>query len=558
VAGTIGAQGDNGTGITGVNWDVSIMALRALNSAGTGTNAGLAAAFTYAGNNGADVVNASLSGAGFSQAMLDAINGAPDTLFVAAAGNERIDNNNHPRFPCNYAPANNICVGATDSNDMLTNFSNRGSTHVDLAAPGVNVLSALPNFESQFSETFSDGTGWTGRWNTGGPNNTWGLQLGALADSPDANYLNNTNSFVRKTVGVNTTGQKGCRLDYTLNIDTDFGLDFLHVDASTNGTTFTAADSLTGSTEGLMVDVSSRLGSLDNQTTAHFGFRLRTDATETASGIVIDNVDLICIEPGYDGTNEFGFLNGTSMATPHVAGAAALLLDVDPTATVAELRSALLHGVDPKATLAGQVATGGRLNLKNSVDLIAGDNDPPDAVNDSLSTEEDTLETIDVLANDTDPNGDDLTVAVSTDGDDGLVDCTTGGDCTYTPDAGFSGTDDFTYIISDGNGGSDPATVDVTVTPGGDQTPPNTKINKGPKGKIKKKNAKKVRFRFSSTEAGSTFKCKRNNSPWKNCSSPKTYRNLPRGKHTFRVRATDAAGNTDPTPAKRSFKIVRN
>ena len=558
VAATIGAQGDNGTGITGVNWDVSIMALRALNSAGTGTSAAIAAAFTYAGNNGADVVNASLSGGGFSQAMLDAINAAPDTLFVAAAGNERIVTTNNPRYPCNYTPANNICVAATDSKDMLTNFSNRGTTHVDLAAPGVNVLSALPNFESQFSETFSDGPGWTGRWNTGGTNNSWGLQVGALADSPGANYLSNTNSFARKTAGVNTIGQKGCRLDYTLNIDTEHEVDFLHVDASTNGTTFTAADSLTGSTEGFTVDVSSRLGSLDNQATAYFGFRLQTNGMENASGVVIDDIDFMCIEPGYDGTNEYGFLNGTSMSTPHVAGAAALLLDVDPTATVAELRSALLHGVDPKATLAGQIATGGRLNLKNSVDLIAGDNVPPDAVDDSLSTEEGTPETIDVLANDTDPDGDDLTVAVSTDGDDGLVDCTAGGNCTYTPDAGFNGTDDFTYIVSDGNGGSDPATVHVTVAPGGDQTPPNTKINKGPKGKIKKKNAKRVRFRFSSTEAGSTFECKRNKSPWRNCSSPKIYRNLPRGKHIFKVRATDASGNTDPSPAKRRFKIVRN
>lgn len=69
------------------------MALRALDSSGLGTNAGIAAAFAYAGNNGADVVNASLSGDGFSQAMLDAISGAPDTLFVAAAGNDRINNN---------------------------------------------------------------------------------------------------------------------------------------------------------------------------------------------------------------------------------------------------------------------------------------------------------------------------------------------------------------------------------------------------------------------------------------------------------------------------------
>jgi subtilisin family serine protease len=459
VAGTVGAQGNNNEGVAGVNWDVSLMALRVLNNAGSGTNAAIAAAFNYAGDNGADVVNASLGGGGFSQSILDAIKGAPNTLFVVAAGNEGSNNNTNPVFPCNYTAANNVCVAATDSDDDLASFSNFGATHVDLAAPGTSILSSLPNFESQFSETFSDGATWSTRWNTGGTNNSWGLQGAALADSPNVNYLNNTDSFVRKTTGVNLTGMRGCKVDYALNLQTEFQADFLDITSSTNGTNFPIATSWTGSTSGQFFDFSTPLGNLDNQAQGYVGFGLFSNASVTGAGAVLDNIDLMCIEPGYD-PDEYGFLNGTSMATPHVAGAAALLLAADPT-TVAGLRSALLGGVDPKPSLNGQVATGGRLNLKTSLDIL-------------------------------------------------------------------------------------------------DVDPPNTKIDSGPSGRIKKKNAARLKFKFSSTEGGSTFKCKRNNGSWASCSSPKVYRNLPRGEHTFRVRATDRAGNTDPTPAKRVFKIIKN
>ena len=90
-------------------------------------------------------------------------------------------------------------------------------------------------------------------------------------------------------------------------------------------------------------------------------------------------------------------------------------------------------------------------------------NEPPVAVDDSDTTPVDTPVTIDVLSNDSDVDGDTLTVDSVTHGTNGSV-INNGGNVTYTPDLGFNGTDSFTYTISDGNGGTDTATVTVTVT----------------------------------------------------------------------------------------------
>ncbi len=88
---------------------------------------------------------------------------------------------------------------------------------------------------------------------------------------------------------------------------------------------------------------------------------------------------------------------------------------------------------------------------------------------------------------------------------------------------------------------------------GKDKTPPDTKIVKGPP---KKTHKTTVKFKFTSTEAGSTFQCKLDKKPFKKCASPKKYRKLKPGKYVFKVRAIDKAGNVDPTPAKRKFTVL--
>ncbi len=86
-----------------------------------------------------------------------------------------------------------------------------------------------------------------------------------------------------------------------------------------------------------------------------------------------------------------------------------------------------------------------------------------------------------------------------------------------------------------------------------DTKAPNATIGKGP---AKSTKSKQATFRFSSTESGSTFKCKLDKGAWRSCKSPKTYRSLKKGSHTFQVAATDKAGNADKTPAKRRWKVT--
>ena len=152
VAGTIGAVGNNGVGVVGVSWNVSLMALKFLGADGSGSTSGAVAAINYATRMrqsfGVNVVatNNSWGGGGLSSALRDAIaaGGSAGVLCVAAAGNESANNDATPSYPANYAGDAVISVAATDSSNRLATFSNYGVTTVDVAAPGVGIYSTVP------------------------------------------------------------------------------------------------------------------------------------------------------------------------------------------------------------------------------------------------------------------------------------------------------------------------------------------------------------------------------------------------------------------------------
>jgi subtilisin family serine protease len=138
VSGTIGAAGNNKAGVSGVNWRVSLMALRALGPQGGRTD-DLARAIDYAADHGARVINASWGGGGSSQILNKAISraGKKGALFVVAAGNSGAAS---PEYPANLALANVLSVGALGPDGALASFSDRGAL---LAAPGVGILSTI-------------------------------------------------------------------------------------------------------------------------------------------------------------------------------------------------------------------------------------------------------------------------------------------------------------------------------------------------------------------------------------------------------------------------------
>jgi subtilisin family serine protease len=152
VAGILGAVGNNGVGVTGINWRVRIMALKFLDAQGSGSTSDAILALNYAVANGARISNNSWGGDPFSQALFDAIRNARDAghIFVTAAGNGNIfgigqNNDSTPFYPAGYNLNNIIAVAATDHRDNLATFSNYGATTVDLAAPGVSILSTTRN-----------------------------------------------------------------------------------------------------------------------------------------------------------------------------------------------------------------------------------------------------------------------------------------------------------------------------------------------------------------------------------------------------------------------------
>lgn len=155
LAGIIGAVGDNGLGVAGVDWNARLMALRFTDERGNGTSTKAIESIDYAIRNGAKIINASwtlkLDGEAKgtqSDLLRQAIQKASEAgvLFVTASGNqfqtdEGLDVDRSPVYPAAYRTANMVSVAAADAKGDLASYSNFGMATVDLAAPGASILS---------------------------------------------------------------------------------------------------------------------------------------------------------------------------------------------------------------------------------------------------------------------------------------------------------------------------------------------------------------------------------------------------------------------------------
>lgn len=144
-AGTIGASGNDGIGVVGVNWNVSMMALKFLDSNGSGNAEDATKAILYGIKMHANILSNSWGSFGESKTILSAVQEANKAgiLFVAAAGNDSTDIDQYTYFPAGFKVANVLPVAAIDNRGKLAYFSNWGVETVPLAAPGLDVYSTV-------------------------------------------------------------------------------------------------------------------------------------------------------------------------------------------------------------------------------------------------------------------------------------------------------------------------------------------------------------------------------------------------------------------------------
>jgi subtilisin family serine protease len=402
-AGTMGAAGNDEFGITGVAQDVRIMPLRVCaNSPANEDEArcpisSQISAINYAGDHGARAANMSLGGTNFSQATVNALAANPQTLFVISAGNDSDDNESIHHYPCDYTPQtqaspplagaidNVICVAASDQADGLADFSDWGAKSVDLGAPGTETLSTHPLIEEEISDDFetddfaavwsNSGTEDFGRASPGdGPLTSFGMN-----DSPSATPAPNSTHVVTATTGVLPAETGACTLSARRYRSGGSGGSFFYEVLSDGSRVFLNTASSTTRGSALVSFHTESLEDLGgHEVSVRFGFTAGPSPT-ASNGIWLDDIKLACYAP-LSTPPGYKFLQGTSMAAPHVTGAAGLLFSLKPSATVAEVKDALLSSVDPDPALLGKTTSGGRLNLAGALYALmppAGEQ-PPD------------------------------------------------------------------------------------------------------------------------------------------------------------------------------------
>ncbi|WP_322113154.1 S8 family serine peptidase [Leptospira kanakyensis] len=409
VAGTIGAVGNNNKGITGVCQSAKLMSVRVLGANG-GSNDTVADGIYFAVRNGAKVINMSLGGTQYSGLIYDAVEYAKanDVLVVVAAGNENTDLSTGNSYPCKNNNTNQICIAALDQNYQRATFSNydtnatAANRTVDFGAPGTNIYSifGLPQF---INEHVSGYNGWTSTGSgTAWSSTTCTTSSLKMLTNPDCTFPNfgfdgsavartkvalNTSTIMYKTfnLAANTTkvsllhyvvswGESGSSPTYTC-------YDYMRVRYSNTagspalGTIVPLYDQnrgkyvekLCGSTnlfESNDADIPV-LASCGGSTQCTIGYEMVSDGSVQKEGGFVTYLYLDTWAPYNIGT--YGLYNGTSMATPNVAGVAALIRAYNPLLNNAEVIQKLIDGGSAAASIASITKYGKSINANDSV-----------------------------------------------------------------------------------------------------------------------------------------------------------------------------------------------
>jgi subtilisin family serine protease len=376
VAGIIGASGNNSTGISGVCWKASIMAVRVLDATGEGTTASLTQGVNFAVSHGAKVINMSIGGASFDPLLAAAITNAQanDVVLIAAAGNDAANvDGGAPEYPCAYSQPNLLCVTALDQTFALAAFANYGATSVVVGAPGTNIMCAVALQTTSIADGFNraGALDWTssGGW-------AWrrltlaGRSMDVLANPatfPSGSYADSADQRVYKTFSLQpgTSALVSFKLQHALQPGDTVSVGY-RIGAGDPFAGGVLLQTFAGTTSGLIgpftYDISACLGK-----TCTIGFRLASDASNPEQGVGIASFEIDVTGPS---NVAYRVMNGTSMAAPQAAGLAAMLRAYNPQYTYADVLNAITAGGRPVASLTGRTTSGRALDAMSSLSYI--------------------------------------------------------------------------------------------------------------------------------------------------------------------------------------------
>jgi subtilisin family serine protease len=523
VAGILAAE-KNGYLVVGVAPQVDLYALKVLDASGSGEYSGLIQALGWAVDHDIDVVNMSLGGHEPSAALQDAVAAAyaAGVTLVAASGNTVTLQDLIYGCPVAYPAAYDqvIAVSFTGTADKLTGYSCTGP-QVDLAAPGDNIISTVPVGNCMFCSAngykAESGTSMASPHVAGvvaltlshgiADSNGNGLladdvkahlcATAATASYPatsDARYPNWYGcGIVDATHALVTTpppdGQPGNHKPVAAPDAADavedggpITIDVLANDTDEDaGTTLTIAAVTDPAKGSATIDAGGTVTYAPDPDAAGidtFAYTVSDGAGGSATGAVTVTVAAVN-DPPIASDDTAGVPSGGSVSIDVLAndtdidgGPLQVVSVTTPTGGTAIIDpngDSITYTPNPDATgsdaFSYVVDDGAGGTDQGDVAVTIGPaSGPPDAADDSATTDEDTPVTIDVLANDSDPDSDPLTITSVTEPSLGTA-AIDGGAIVYTPNANASGTDTFDYAISDGAFGSDSATVTVVVAP---------------------------------------------------------------------------------------------